>query len=352
MKSSGTDAEQLVRIAARAEALERDAEAHFLERAELCRRGVHVLLGDGLGDLEADALGFVRAIGELGLEPLGEAIVEHAVAREADEEATRLAFGGKRQRCPHHPAVDVLQQVVALGRGHELRGQDFLALVVEHAHQHVEHVRVFALKARHRLLHQAEAVLHERGFDVFDPDLVVGLHARVGVGLVEMEDLVAALAAPGAHGGDHIGDDGIDARAGGRNGSEADGAARVQSLLSDGRRTFAEARQHGVRPRFHVVRIAALEQREERDAGQPAGNVIRTEMRLERGGVFGHQLFAGAHAHVFLEFGELVGPHQCHETHTAGGRRGNAHANGIEQWAAQQQARGGVAPHRVGQVAS
>ena len=38
--------EQLERIAARAEAFERDAEAHLLECAELRHRGVHVLLGD------------------------------------------------------------------------------------------------------------------------------------------------------------------------------------------------------------------------------------------------------------------------------------------------------------------
>ena len=100
------------------------------------------------------------------------------------------------------------------------------------------------------------------------------------------------------------------------------------------------------------MRIAALEQREERHAGQPAGDVVRTEMRLERGGVFRHQLFAGAHAHVFLELGELVGPHQRHETHAARRRRADAHADGVEQRAAQQQTRGGVALHRVGKIAS
>ena len=53
--------QQLVGIAAGAEALERDAEAHLLERAELRHRRVHVLLGDALGDLEAEARGLVRA---------------------------------------------------------------------------------------------------------------------------------------------------------------------------------------------------------------------------------------------------------------------------------------------------
>ena len=38
----------------------------------------------------------------------------------------RLAAGAERQRRADDPAVDVLHQVVALGGGHELRGQHFL----------------------------------------------------------------------------------------------------------------------------------------------------------------------------------------------------------------------------------
>ena len=222
------------------------------------------------------------------LEPLGEAGVEHAVARQAHEQRAGLRLRGERQRSADHPAIDVLEQVIALGGGHEFRGQHFLALVIEHAHQHVEHVRVVALQAGHRLLHEAEAVFHERGLDVLDPDLVVRLHARVGVGLVEMEDLVAALAACAAHGFDDIGDDGVDVRAGRRHGGEADGAARVQGFLPDGRHAFAEARQHLFGPGFDVVGIAAFEQREERHAGETAGDVVGSEMRLEHRRVFAH----------------------------------------------------------------
>ena len=176
-----------------------------------------------------------------------------------------FALRRERQRCADHPAIDVLEQVVAFGGGHEFRGQHFLALVIEHAHQHVEHVRIFALQARHRLLHEAEAVLHERRLDVLDPDLVVGLHARVGVGLVEMEDLVAALAAAAAHGFDDVGDDRVDVRAGGRHGGEADGAARVQRFSARRSNVLSLKRASTCfGPGFDVVRIAALEQREER----------------------------------------------------------------------------------------
>ena len=60
-------------------------------------------------------------------------------------------------------------------------GSTSLPCVVDHAHQHVEHAGVLALQARDRLLHQAEAVLHERRLDVLDPHLVVGLHAACRV---------------------------------------------------------------------------------------------------------------------------------------------------------------------------
>ena len=55
-------------------------------------------------------------------------------------------------------------------------------------------------------------------------------------------------------------------------------------------------------------------------------------------------------ADVLFEFGELVGAHQRHETHAAGGRRADAHADGVEQRPSQQQAGGGIAFHRVGEV--
>ena len=292
-------------------------------------------------------------IGELGLEPLGEAVVEHAVARQAHEQAARLRLRGERQRRAHHPAIDVLEQVVALGRGHELRGQHFLALVIEHAHQHVEHVRILALQARHRLLHQAEAVLHERGLDVLDPDLVVGLHARVGVGLVEMEDLVAALAAR---------------------------AARTASITSATMASMLEpAGGTVVRPMVQLecsvfcptVEVLSLKRastasaqastscvlprsssaRNETPANRPAMS-LGPRCDLSVAAYSRQQLLAGAHAHVLLELGELVGPHQRHEAHAAGRRRGDAHADGVEQRPAQQQAGGGVALHRVGQIAS
>ena len=138
-----------------------------------------------------------------------------------------------------------------------------------------------------------------------------------------------------------------------RHGSEADGAARVHGLLPDGRSALAEARQHRFGPGLDVVRIAAFEQREERRRRRsgPAMS-FGPEMRLERRGVFRHQLFAGAHADVLLELGELVGPHQRHEAHAAGGRRGDAHADRVEQRPPQQQAGGRIALHGVGQVGS
>ena len=105
-------------------------------------------------------------------------------------------------------------------------------------------------------------------------------------------------------------------------------------------------------PGLHVVRVAALEQREERHAREPAGDLVGTQVRLERGGVFTDQLLAGAYAQVFLELGEFVGAHQRHETYAARGRRGDSHADGVEQRPAQQQAGGAVALDRVRKVGS
>ena len=73
---------------------------------------------------------------------------------------------------------------------------------------------------------------------------------------------------------------------------------------------------------------------------------------LSMRGVFADELFARAHADVFLELGELVGPYQGHEAHAAGRRRTDAHADGVQQRPAQQQPGGGVALHGVGQLGS
>ena len=143
---------------------------------------------------------------QLGLEPADQALVEDRVLRDAHEDAGRLAVRGERHRGADDPAVDVLHQVVALGGGDEFRRQHLIALFVEHANQHVEHALVLAEQARDRLLHEPEAVLHQRALDVLDPDLVVGLHARVGVGLVDRVHLIAAELAAAARGVDGIGD--------------------------------------------------------------------------------------------------------------------------------------------------
>ena len=138
------------------------------------------------------------------------ALVEHRVLRDAHEDARGLAVRGEGHRGADHPAVDVLHQIIALGGGDELGRQHLVALFVEHAHQHVEHALVLAEQARDRLLHQAESILHQGALDVLDPDLVVGLHARVGVGLVDDVHLVAAELAPAPGGADRIGDRGAD----------------------------------------------------------------------------------------------------------------------------------------------
>src|SRR5213080_3283984 len=100
------------------------------------------------------------------VEPLEKARVAHGLLRQAHEQTLGFPLRRERQRRADHPAVDALEQIVARGGRHELRRQHFPALVVDHAHQHVEHARRLALKTRDRLLHQPEAVLHQRRLDV------------------------------------------------------------------------------------------------------------------------------------------------------------------------------------------
>jgi predicted porin len=189
-----------VRIAARAEAVDGEPEAAFAQRI---RQGLdlrEVLRGCPIVHLEAQALWIGAARAHVVVEPVNESGVPRRFLGEAHKQAARLALRGEGEGGTDDPAVDVLEQVVALGGGHELRREDLLALRVHHADQHVEHFGVIAMQAGYRLLYQPEAVLHQGGLDVFDPDLVVRLHARVGVGLVGGHHLIAAAVTP-AHAG-------------------------------------------------------------------------------------------------------------------------------------------------------
>ena len=184
--------EQLQRIAAGAEMLDREAKAELAQLLGQFLGLPDVLHREVLGHLDAQALRLDLERLQLRGEPADQALVQYRVLRDAHEDARGLAVGGKRHRGADHPAVDVLHQIVAFGGRDELGRQHLVALLVQHAHQHVEHALVFAEQARDRLLHQAEAVLHQGALDVLDPDLVVGLHAGVGVGLVDRVHLIAA----------------------------------------------------------------------------------------------------------------------------------------------------------------
>ena len=238
-----------------------------------------VLRRDFLGHLNAQALRFDLERFQLGVEPADQALVEYRVLRYAHENAGRLAVGGKRHRGADHPAVDVLHQIVALGGGDELRGQHLVALFVEHAHQHVEHALVLAEQARDRLLHQPEAVLHQRALDVLDPDLVVGLYAGIGVGLVDRVHLIAAELAPAARGVDRVGDRGGDVGIGGWQQPQAHGDGGGEVLLVEHEGMFVDALDDVLGPGLHVARGAALEHDQEAVAAESAAQVGGRELR-------------------------------------------------------------------------
>ena len=139
-----------------------------------------------------------------------------------------------------------------------------------------------ALQARDRLLHQAEAVLHQRRLDVLHPHLVVGHHAAVGVGAIGADGLVAAARAaaalrtrahPGSpHRGRHLPGDTTD-------------SPMVQVTDTDLSRTritcLLHARQQPLAPGADVVLVAALEQHEEAHAAEAPDDLLRMQGLLQ-----------------------------------------------------------------------
>src|SRR6185369_8237243 len=100
--------EQALRIAARAEAFERETETALTERVRERRRFAQLARRNRLGDLEADARGLRAARADVIVEPVEEGAIAHRVLRQAHEQAAGLALCRKGQRRAHDPAVDVL----------------------------------------------------------------------------------------------------------------------------------------------------------------------------------------------------------------------------------------------------
>ena len=193
------------------------------------------------------------------------------------------AAGAERHRGADDPAIDVLHQIVALGGGHELGGQQLLALLVDHAHQHVEHAAVLAEQARDRLLHQAEAILHQRRLDAAHPDLVGRLLARVLFLMIDDLDAVAAACLRAAACGDRI----VDRH--GRIGlaridhADADAAGAGDLLVADAKHLRRDLAHEIVRPRLDVARRAALHQQHQRAVAEAADQIGRLAGLVRRG---------------------------------------------------------------------
>jgi hypothetical protein len=98
------------------------------------------------------------------------------------------------------------------------------------------------LQAGDRLLHQPEPVLHQGRPDVLDPDLVIGLHAGVVIGLVGVGDLVAAALLGLAAGIERIRDRRIDIGLCDdvRHPAHTNGAGDGQGLLPDRDHMFGD----------------------------------------------------------------------------------------------------------------
>ncbi len=159
-------------------------------------------------------------------------------------------------------------------------GSTSLPCGIDHADQHVPHLRVIALQARHRLLRQAEPVLHERGLDVLDPHLIVRLDAVLDVGPPGCQRLVAALLDALGASLDGIGHDGVELGFAGRHDRQAHRARDRDRLLVDAHEVLLHARQELFAPRLNIVLVAALEQREEPHATEAPDDLVGIERLL------------------------------------------------------------------------
>ncbi len=160
-------------MVARTETFQRKSQAVLFQRLGEPQHFAFAFLGQFLNHLEADALRLCLAGAQLQFQPVGQRRIEDGIARQPNKKAGWAFLRREIQRCADDPAIDIAQQVVALGGRHEIRRQHFLAGLVEHAHHDIEHLGIIALQAGHRLLHELEAILDQRRLDVFHPDRVV-----------------------------------------------------------------------------------------------------------------------------------------------------------------------------------
>ena len=238
--------------------------------------------GKFLGHLEAHASGLRTTRLELCVEPFRHGAVEEAVARDPDEQAAGAPLRGERERGADHPAIDDPQQVVAFGGRHEFRRQHLAALRVEHADQQVEHLQVVALQAGDRLLDQPEPVLQQRGTDVLDPDLIIGLDTRIRVGAIDQAGLVAA-ALPCLPARIHrVVDRRREIRVAVRDHAETDAAGERHALAADVELVAAHPLDELFGPGVGVVPVAPLEQHQEADAAEASSQILRQQMGLQQ----------------------------------------------------------------------
>lgn len=211
------------------------------------------------------------------------------------------------------------QQVIAFGRSHELRWEHFLALSIDHPHEHVIHVRVVALEAGDRLLHEPEAILHQRRFDVFDPDLVVRLNPAVRIRLVGGDGLISsARTSSGAR--FHCIRNGLVQLCLARNDRQTDGARDGYRLVLDAEHMLLNTGQKLFAPSVDIVLVAALEQHEELHAPEAPDDLLWVERLLQDPRELDQDVLAGKHANVALDGVELVDLDHGHATHAAGRR--------------------------------
>ena len=197
---------------------------------------------------------------QLRVEPVEEGAVAHAVARQAHEQQVGLALAANDSDAPTTQRSMFFSRSLRSAAAHELRGQHLLALL-DRACAPARRTCLWSSPCRLAI----GCCTRRKRFSIsaalmcLHPDLVVGLHARVGVGVVGRDDLVAAAVAAAARG--------IRSRPATTASScglrpaprQPDGAGGRDRLVVDAATWRCTRASNRSAPGLEVVRVAALE---------------------------------------------------------------------------------------------
>ncbi len=177
---------------------------------------------------------------------------------------------------------------------------------------------------------------------MLDPNLVVRLHARVGIGTIGDDRLIAAALRASLAGLDRIGDHRVEIRLAVRDHRESDGARDGDLFVLDPRLVLLQPGNELFAPDIHVALVAALQQSQELHSAHAPDDLLGVQGVFQNLRELDQNLFARGDADVALDRGELVELDQREVTHATSGGAGESLGQRLEQLAPVQESRGGI----------